>query len=652
MISLASAAEDCGPMTLPQSIQQRAVDYFEAQNRQVCVRTDRQFAVLLVLQWAFAIVLSLPTTLRPTLASNAIGNDHFLLATLLGGWLTAFPVYLAWRSPGLFVTRAVIAVAQALWTALLIHLTWGRIETHFHVFGSLAFLSVYRDWRVLIISSLVVAADHLTRALICPELVYGSAVFPLWRTAEHVGWVLFEDVFLLGACVAAVRDAKTRARQHAELEASHELIAAEVAVQTQELKRRETEANSLAEAAQAASRAKSQFLANMSHEIRTPMTAILGYADILVEDGDLSQAPPSRIESLQTIRRNGEHLLYLINDILDLSKIEAGEVKLEILACDPVQLLHEVQALMQVRAAEKHLELSLEVAPEVLRQIDTDPTRLRQILINVIGNAIKFTPAGSVSVTASLEARDPAQLLVDIRDTGVGMTAEQQLRLFHSFSQADNSMTRRFGGTGLGLVISRRLAQMLGGDLVVVRSQPNVGTTFRLCVPAVTSRVIPPPANLRVEAPPVAAAPARSLEGYRVLVADDVPENQRILERMLRNAGAEASVVENGQEAIELTLAAVAEGRPFDVILMDMQMPVVSGYEATERLRAQGYDRPIIALTAHSMQDEVEKILALGCDDHCAKPVNRSGLIACISRQVNHFSSRRMDHLATLAGAR
>ncbi len=232
--------------------------------------------------------------------------------------------------------------------------------------------------------------------------------------------------------------------------------------------------------ATASSRAKTQFLANVSHEIRTPMTAILGYADLLLEDGDLSRAPERRIEAICTIRRNGSHLLQIINDILDLSKIEAGELTLESAACSPIQLLADVESLMRAPADAKGLRLEFQCEGPMPETIRSDPTRLRQILIKLVENAIKFTAHGSVRVLARLVSGQRPQLEFDVADSGVGMTAEQAARLFQVFSQADASTTRRFGGTGLGLAIGKRLAQMLGGDIAVVESTPGNGTRFRL----------------------------------------------------------------------------------------------------------------------------------------------------------------------------
>ncbi len=390
-------------------------------------------------------------------------------------------------------------------------------------------------------------------------------------------------------------------------------------------------------AAEEASRAKSEFLANMSHEIRTPMTSVLGFADVLLEDGDLSLAPASRIDAIRTIRRNGTHLLQIINDILDLSKIEAGRMVIESLVCSPRQLLADVESLMKVRSEAKGLTLHFECDDEVPDAIRSDPTRLRQILVNLVGNAIKFTDVGSVRVTARLIGSAAAQLAFDVVDTGVGLTPEQIERLFQPFSQADTSTTRSFGGTGLGLAISKRLAQVLGGDVVVVESRPGTGTTFRLTI-AIGSRT-----NLSGATPQVGWETAaedsltaqstteRPLSSSRILLAEDGLDNQRLISFVLERAGAEVVVVENGRLAVDEALAARDRGQSFDAILLDMQMPVMDGYEAAQLLRANDFDGPIIALTAHAMSGDREKCLAAGCDDYATKPIERTKLIETIA---------------------
>ena len=398
----------------------------------------------------------------------------------------------------------------------------------------------------------------------------------------------------------------------------------------------EVQAASLRQAsldAEAASRAKSEFLANMSHEIRTPMTAVLGYTDVLMEE---SWGRPGSIKLIEVIKRNGNYLLDLINDILDLSKIESGSLTIEKIPFSLIEKLQEVQSLMQVRAELQEISFKLTFTGKIPKQIQSDPTRLKQILINLIGNAIKFTPdGGQVSVeTSCLNPDSPEPLLqFKIIDTGIGMNEEQVAGLYQPFVQADSSTTRKFGGTGLGLAISKRLAKMLGGDLTC-QSTPDIGTTFTLQIQIGESESLEfysdPQDALEAAAhkpAPVIVKPVQAVNRTcSVLLAEDGEDNQRLISMLLRKEGAEVKLAENGEIAVRYAMHALEQGQPFDVILMDMSMPVLDGYGATKKLREQGYKLPIIALTAHAMSGDREKCIAAGCTDYATKPVNREKL--------------------------
>jgi signal transduction histidine kinase/ActR/RegA family two-component response regulator len=393
-------------------------------------------------------------------------------------------------------------------------------------------------------------------------------------------------------------------------------------------------------AIQEANAAKSAFLANMSHEIRTPMTAILGYADVLREKA----SNPESLEAVSIIQRNGEHLLEIINGILDLSKIEAGKLEVERIPCSPAQIVGDVVSLMRTRAKAKNLSLDVEFQGTIPETVQTDPTRLRQILINLVGNAIKFTAAGSIRVVVRMDERPghTPLLCCDVVDTGIGLNQDQIDKVFEPFTQADFSTTRRFGGTGLGLTISKRLAHMLGGRLTV-RSQAGQGSTFTASVDAGpltnVQRLSAPSEAILEKAPPNPVYPTVHLQG-RVLLAEDGPDNQRLISLLLKKVGLEVVIAENGQIACDLALAHQhpAHGedpRPFDLILMDIQMPVLDGYHATENLRKAGHQGPIVALTAHAMRSDQQRCMDAGFDDYATKPINRADFFAMLQRHLS-----------------
>jgi signal transduction histidine kinase/AmiR/NasT family two-component response regulator len=400
--------------------------------------------------------------------------------------------------------------------------------------------------------------------------------------------------------------------------------------------------------AQLASEAKSAFLANMSHEIRTPMTAILGYIDLLQASG-LSEAEHRK--AFDTLKRNGEHLVELVNDILDLSKIEAGKQTVEQSTFSPLMAIADVQSLMHARAAAKGLPLSIEFEGPLPETITGDIVRLRQILINLVGNAIKFTDQGSVRLITRLVQSSDSQadthyLQFEVRDTGIGIHAEGITKLFEPFSQLDRSDTRRQGGTGLGLCISKRLARLLGGDITVT-SEPGVGSTFIATVaigPLAAVQLIDRPAlTVRASAERI-LPPELKLPPCRVLFAEDGIDNQRLIGAILKKAGAATvTVVENGLEAVEQAVAAYESRVQFDLILMDMQMPVMDGYRATRELRAMGYDGPIVALTAHAMEGERQKCLDCGCDDYISKPIDRVAFLKTVRSYVHDRPRERRD---------
>ena len=394
--------------------------------------------------------------------------------------------------------------------------------------------------------------------------------------------------------------------------------------------------------ADSATRAKGEFLANMSHEIRTPMTAILGFAELLrekiINQKELNNECLDNLDYVNTIFENGQYLLRIINDILDLSKIEAEKIEIEQTTCSPAELMDDIKSLMGVRAKAKGLPLEVEYIGALPETVYCDTTRIRQILINLLGNAIKFTEEGEIRLIGQLaygKKKNPF-LRFDVIDTGIGMSKEQVNKIFKPFEQADSSTSRKFGGTGLGLTISKRLATLLGGDLVLTKSKPDKGSTFTFTtaieIPDSTTMLEEPASSyFEEENEKTPFAETASLD-CRVLLVEDGVDNQRLISLILKQAGAEVVVAENGLVACETVALAEQEGNSFDVILMDMQMPVMDGYEATRRLRIEGYYRPIIALTAHAMAGDSNKCKVAGCDDYLTKPIDKHTFINMVAK--------------------
>ncbi len=369
------------------------------------------------------------------------------------------------------------------------------------------------------------------------------------------------------------------------------------------------------EAADTANKAKSEFLANMSHEIRTPLTAILGYSDMLRDEGQSREDIEHEIDS---IIRAGTHLQRIINDILDLSKIEAGQLVIEQIAVQPARMIHDVESIFGARARDKGLNFDIKYDFPIPRKIISDPTRLKQIIYNLCGNALKFTSKGGVTVSMGY-LPETQQLKFKVVDTGIGMNEEELGRLFKPFSQADSSTTRKYGGTGLGLCIARQLAQKLGGD-VSVASEKGVGSTFQFTI--AVGDIQPLELVTRLEDIQVKAIEEtqclipNSVSGH-VLVAEDSPDNQDLISKYLHKAGATVEVVDNGLLAVQKALTG-----SYELILMDVQMPIMDGLTATKKLRTHGYSKPIVNITANAMKEDQDKCLAAGSDDYLTKPVD------------------------------
>lgn len=371
-----------------------------------------------------------------------------------------------------------------------------------------------------------------------------------------------------------------------------------------------------------ANRAKSDFLANMSHEIRTPLGAILGFSELLMDAGVNDR---EKQVYMTAVKRNGQLLSALIDDILDLAKVESGRIEIAKIEFSLNELLSEVISNIEPQAVKKGLPLVLEQAGPKTEFIVADPIRLKQILVNIVGNAVKFTSHGSVTVRVRVDESEgeSPQLKIEVEDTGIGISGPQAVALFKPFTQADTSTTRRFGGTGLGLVLSQKLARAMGGDLQLKWSIPGGGSNFAIAVPVQIVRQRQPAARSELEN----RSQLMPLNGARILLVDDSLDNQMLISQILKLLGARVDLAGDGLEGVEKALAG-----QYDVVLMDLQMPRLGGVDATRMLRNKGYTRPIIALTAHALNEDRQRCISVGCTDYLTKPVQRSHLVQVIER--------------------
>lgn len=560
------------------AVHARAAELFARDRDQVFRTTDRWFAALMTFQWLAGIAAAVWIAPRTWSGSMSQVHLHVWAAVFLGGAISLFPIFMALTRPGRRETRYTIAVGQMLTSALLIHLTGGRIETHFHVFGSLAFLAVYRDWTVLVPATIVVAVDHFARGVFWPQSVYGVLSTSVWRSFEHASWVVFENIFLVASCRRGVREMWQIAERQALLEA--------------------------------ADQTKSEFLATISHEIRTPMNGIFGMTELALDttdDGD-------RRDFLLRTRACAASLMQILNDVLDFSKIEAGHCELERVVFRLDAVLDGVLDTLAVDADRRGLELIGSIAPGSPLHVLGDPGRLRQILVNLGNNALKFTEHGEVEMRLeTVVVGDRLRLVGSVRDTGIGISPDKQGAIFESFTQAHAGDPRNFGGTGLGLAIVQRLVRAMDGS-VTVTSAVDQGTTFVFTV-VLEPLVDVDDASLR-------------LDGIRALVIDDNAASARVLAETLRGAGAVPATASDGVGD------ALGRDGP-DVVVLSVP-PGADEADARARLAPAGV--PVVLLT--SIRRIATAAPAASRAAVLAKPAKQRALVECVAALIGRAPQR------------
>jgi signal transduction histidine kinase/DNA-binding response OmpR family regulator/HPt (histidine-containing phosphotransfer) domain-containing protein len=547
----------------------------------------------------------------PLLALAAMAVDKPWLPSALVAAVLAAAVHLSWWRQGIAAaTRYLSAVALMGAPALLVFLLAGKdwqMDMHMYFFATLALLIGWCDWRVVVVAAVTIAAHHLVLSFVLPYAVFASTA-DIGRVLLHAGIVAFQTAVLVWLSRTLVRSFDRIGAMSAEILRNNETL-------EQKVEQRTREANM-------ANMAKSLFLANMSHEIRTPMNAILGFSHLALR----TEMTPRQRDYIGKIKTASAALLALVNDILDVSKIEAGKLSLERTAFDLRQALEDTASIAAQRAAEKNVELRIEVDAAVPPVLVGDPLRLNQVILNLLSNAIKFAQGGIVAATIRVAARQDSEITLEVavRDTGIGMAPEQLGKLFQPFSQADSSTTRRFGGTGLGLAISRELVELMGGT-IKAESRPGMGSTFTFTARLTVAE--------EVQLPRLAAL--EDLQDLHILVVDDNAASREILQGMFQGWSVPVDLVSSGKEALAALRGAAESGNLYDVVVLDWKMPGMDGIETARAIQAgaAGARLPVVLMvSAYAHEDARAEAEAAGVSAFLVKPLDAGKLMETVGR--------------------